>query len=316
MEKVRLPGLLASIAISVILLILTLCLSPNFVPAGDMGLSLPSPNEWHLTRFIGWLLGAVVLFLCVTVISQANQEYHFVPTADYVLPALLLIFLATNALTTFRISTSTLLLATNIVTLYLLFGTYEAYNATRKFFIIGSFIAFGTMIQYAFLMMIPVYLIGGIVMKSMRFRELIAFIFGLAAPYWIFIGFGITPLENFKMPEGLQILNTSHTDHFIALISGGIMAVLGIIFSLNNSVRLLTRNARLRAMHITINAMGLIAVLGLVFNFNNFVAYLGTISLWFAIETSLMFVLYNLRNQTFWASILSLIFLVCYFCYL
>lgn len=316
MEKIGLPGLLAAIALSAVMLLLTLCLFSAPGAIGDTGICLPSPNEWHIPKFIGWVLNSALIFISAAVVSSANRLYNFIPSPDFVLQAMMLILLTSCCITTVTISTSTILMATNIVAIFLLFETYESYNASRNFFVMASVLSVGSMFQYAFLMMIPVYIIGGLLMKSFRLRELIAFLLGLVASYWVLVGLGIVPMPSLRMPDALQVLSTAkaNNDLFMALLAGGIMSVMGVIFCIYNSLRLLNRNSRLRSMHTAINVMGIVSVLCLFLNFNNFVSYLGTIALWLAIETALLFELYGIRAPRFWMLVISAAFIVTYIC--
>lgn len=312
MEKVGLPSLVCAIAVSAVMLILTVCLFAAPGASGDVGLSLPSPNEWHIPKFIGWVLNSSLIFLSIAVITSANRQYNFIPSAGYALPALMPILVCSCCITTATISTSTILMATNIAALFILFGTYESYNASKEFFILATLFSVGSMFQYAFLMMIPVYIIGGIMMKSLRVRETVAFILGLIAPYWILVGLDIVPSPSLRMPDTLKVLSTARgdSDLFIALLGGIIMSIMGVVVAIYNSLRLLMRNARPRSMHATVNVMGFVSVLCMVLNFNNFVSYLGTIALWLAIETAMMFELYHTRSPRLWTAGISAVFII------
>lgn len=298
---------MAAVTVSVAMLVITLCLFAPPGAMGDMGLCLPSPNEWQIPKFLGWCLNSVLVFISVAVISSANRQYNLIPGSDYVLPALLTVLLCSCCITTATISTSTILMATNIAALYILFETYESYNASRQFFVMASILSVGSMFQYAFLMMIPVYILGGVLMKSLRIRETIAFLLGLVAPYWVFIGLGIVPFPSLQMPDTLRVLSTARADRVlgIALIAGSVTAILGVILAVYNSLRLLMRNARPRSMHATISLMGIVCTLCMLLNFNNFVSYLGTLALWLSLEIAMTFSLYEVRGQRFWIGIVS-----------
>lgn len=301
-------------SVIITLFILTLFLFSQAVPGSDMGLCLPSPNQWHFLRFPGWLINTALAVLSAVIINAANKKYNFIPGSEHVLPMALLMLLACSPLSTATLSTSTLLLFWNVLCLFIIISTYEERNATREFFIVGTLPAIGAMFQYAFLLMIPVYVGGGLLMKSFRIREFIAFIFGLITPYWIVIGLGIISPFSFHLPESLIILNRGAVDSdiFLTLLSVGIMGLIGFILSLYNSVKLFSRNSRLRCMHTTFNLMGLVAVLAVIFDFTNFMAYLGTLALWVAIQLATLLHFYHIRRPQ-WALLLLLaIFLPIY----
>ena len=303
-----------TIPVVFILLLLTLIIFSPLHFAGDLGLCLASPNQWHLPKFFGWLINSGLIFLSSIIIGNANKKYNFIQEIEPVMPMAFLLIMSCNCITTATLTTSTLLLFINVLSLYVILSTYEEYNASRQFFVLGTLPAFGSMIQYSFLLMIPVYVGGGLLMKSFRLRELIAFIFGLVAPYWIVMGLGWVSFSSFRMPEAMTIFNTSSVDNdiFLSLVALLAMAVVALIIALYNSMRLYTRNSRLRCMHLSINLMGFVAALAVIFDFNNFPAYWGTIALWFSIELATLLALYDIRHPRYTLGIILIIFLPLY----
>lgn len=300
--------------VAISLLILTLALFSPILPAGDLGLCLPSPNQWKIPRFGAWLIDSMLVVASAAVMAAGNKKYNFIPEATPIMPLAIMLLVACNPVTTATLSTSTLLLFINVLSLFIIISTYEEPNATREFFILGTLPAIGAMFQYSFLVMIPVYIGGGLLMKSFRIREFIAFVFGLIAPYWIAIGLGIVSPFSFRLPETLQIFNRKavESDIFLTLMGAGIMALVGFILSLYNAVRLFSRNSRLRCMHMAFNAMGYVAVLAVIFDFTNFVAYFGTLALWLSIELATMLHFYNIRRPQLALVILLAVFLPLY----
>lgn len=300
--------------VTLTLLILTLCLFPPILTSGDLGLCLPSPNEWRLPHFAGWVINTLLIILSVGILAAANKKFNFIPEANSILTLGLPMLLAFNCLTTATITTSTLLLLCNVCTLFVIFSTYEENNAAKEFFIIGTLPAIGAMFQYSFLTMIPIYIAGGLLMKSFRLREFIAFLFGLIAPYWIVIGLGIVSLPSFRLPESLMVFATQAVEHdiFYSVLASGITAFLSLILALYNGVRLFSRNSRLRCMHMTINFMGFGALMAIIFDFNNFAAYFGTLSLWLSVELAALLHLYHIRQSKIAMLLLLVVFLPLY----
>lgn len=296
------------------LLILTLLLFPPIPTGGDLGLCLPSPNQWTLLHLPSWIINTLLIFLSAVGISLANKRFNFIPETAPNIALALLIIVTCNCITTSTLTTSTLLLAANVLSIYIIFSTYEARNATREFFIVGTLPAIGAMFQYAFLFMIPVYIAAGILMKSMRLREFIAFLFGLVSPYWIAVGLGLVSPFAFQLPDTLTVISREavKSDVFYTLLASGIMAFIGIILALYNGVKLFTRNSQLRSMHTALNVMGIVALIASIVDFNNFVAYFGTLALWAATEFAATLSLYESRRPSLALLVLSLIFIPLY----
>lgn len=302
-------------ATALALLVVTLLLFPPPVVEGDLGLWLPSPNQWHLPHLAGWLINVILLFCSVAVMITANKKYNFIPEAHSEMPWVLVLLLAANCITTTTLSTSSLLLLCNTLCLFIIISTYEERNASREFFIIGTVPAIGAMVQYSFLVMIPVYIGAGLLMKSFRFREFIAFCFGLLAPYWIAVGLGLASPLSLRLPDSLTLPDKSaavNHNVFLTLLQAGLMAMLGFILSLYNLVKLFSRNSRLRCIHLSFNIMAAVVILAMIFDFNNFVAYYGTLALWVAIEAATLLHFYPVRKPWLMPGIIMLVFLPLY----
>lgn len=297
-----------SFIVAVSLIILTYIFFTPIVSEGDLGLFLPSPNQWHIPRPGGWLINSVLLLVALAVMVAANKNFNFIPESAPVMTMCMALLLACNCVTNAELSTSTLLLLCNAVCIYTLITTYEARNATREFFVIGTLPAIGSLFQYAFILMIPAYLVGGVLMKSFRLRELVAFMFGLISPYWIAFGLGLLSPLSFNFPGSMTFIHTSNVDNdiFLSLVAMGAMAFIGVILSLYNGVKLFSRNSRLRSTHMAINLIGYVSVLAVILDFNNFMAYYGTLALWLAVQTATLLHLYNIR-QPRWALLILLV---------
>lgn len=304
----------ATAAGSLALLLITFFLFTPILTEGDLGLCLPSPNQWRLPHFGGWIINTAVIFLATLLIVIMEKNHNFTIGAHELLPAALLILLSTNCLTTYTLSTSSLLLCVNAICLFILLSTYEERNATRQYFLIATFPSIGAMLQYAFPVMIPAYIAGGLLMKSFRIKEFIAFILGLLAPWWIAIGLGWVSDLDFHLPERLTVFSTQavENDIFLTIVAAGIMAISGVMISFYTGVRLFSRNSRLRCMQFAFDMVGVMAILGMVFDFNNFAAYFGTVALWLAIRIATLVSLYEIRRRWVVPLILAAIFLPLY----
>ena len=112
----------AYIAAAIILLVLTYIFFPPIPTSGDLGLCLSSPNQWKLPHFAGWCINCFLIFLSAGMLDVANKKYNFVSEAHEILPLALLVLLVCAPLSTFSLSTSTLLLCVNVFALYVLIG--------------------------------------------------------------------------------------------------------------------------------------------------------------------------------------------------
>lgn len=278
---------------------------------GDMGLCLPSPNEWGLNRFWGWLANMLSIFLTCVILYAVNKEFSIVQGSDTVLTGMFLIMTSSNLWLSGSMSSSGIVALANLICLVVLFGCYRKHNATQELFLIGSIMSIGSMFQYAFFFLIPVYLIGAIMMKCCSFRVVVAYLMGLAAPYWIALGTGLITLEDFTMPM-LSNLFSGHATP-IGLLTGiiniSVTILIGFILAFTNWVKLYAGNTQRRLYNMAINVLGFFCAVCIIIDFNNMVAYLATMYMITALQLANNFRLRNVYKGSRWIIILSTLYI-------
>lgn len=307
-------GLAIIIFLVAAMLGLTYALIPPVAIEGRLGICLPSPNEWNLHFPASWLLNSAAILLCVFALVFSNRKFNFLQSTDNVLPAILLMMIGCNPLITRGFCSSTLILAVNLVCMNILFDTYRKSNASQENFVVATLLSLGSMVEYAFVPLTLAYMAGGFMMKSFRLRETLAYLFGLVAPYWVGIGMGILPLENFQMPQFSNLFEnfSAKDDLFIVVISLGFTILLGFVLSLRNALRLYSGNSRIRALNNVINAVGCVCAVCIAVDFTNMLAYTGTLYVWAALQVANLYALDRHTTTRLWIWLISGIYVAFY----
>lgn len=268
----------------------------------DFGLCLYSPNLWTISPLWSWILNLTLIIGIGVTLHFFNKTYSLVQDTDTVLPALFMVMCASLTWIDSLLSSSLVMALLNVIALYLMFGCYRDLNATRQIFVVGTIISIGSMFQYSYVFLIPAYLIIAGMMKCLRFREFIAFLMGLAAPYWVGIGLGIIPLDSFHLPEFHYPFESFVTKKgmLVGMLNIGITALLSILFALGNAVKLYAGNSQRRLYNNSVMTLGLTAILCMVFDSDNLTAYAATFYLTAAVQFANVFALKNVRHGAGW----------------
>ena len=239
-------GMLVAIVMSLVMFATAFFADTPNTLAGNMGICLPSPNEWGLSPLWGWITNIILMTVVTVTLFLINKEFNFVQGSDTVLTGMFIIMASSNIWVTGTLSSTMLLALANLICLLVLFGCYRKRNSTQEMFVITTILSLGSMIQYAFIFMIPAYLIGAMLLKCFNFKSLIAFLMGIVAPYWVGVGLGIIPLEQFRMPTFTNLFDGYATKSglFFGLLNVAVTVVMGLILALNNSVKLYAGNKR------------------------------------------------------------------------
>lgn len=304
-------GMLLAVAAAIAMFLCAFFVDTPTPLSGDMGICLPSPNSWHISSLGGWLLNFGLAAMMTITLYLANKEYTFVQGSDTVLTGIFVIMMASNPWTSGMLTSSVIVAFANLICLTVLFGCYRKRNASQELFLIATILSLGSMIQYAFIFMIPVYILGAMMMKCMNFKSFIAFGMGLVASYWVGIGMGIVPVENFTMPSFTNLFDgyESQSALFIEMLTIAVTALCGLILALNNSVRLYAGNTQRRLYNTVINLLGLVCVICMIVDFTNILAYLTTMYMIVSVQIANLFSMWNVRRGSVWIFIICLLYI-------
>lgn len=308
-KAVGINFLVATIVVAIAMMVANLLFTPVFETGNHLGLALPSPNLWQLQYPASWIINTVMIIATVPFLIFFNKKFNFVQGPDMVAPVAFLLLTATNFFISREFCSSTLVLWVNLICLRVLFDTFKSSNATQEHFLIATFLSVGSMVQYAFIPMIAAYAIAAVVMKSMHFKEVLAYLLGLVAPYWVALGCGLLSFSDFSVPSLINIFTDASfsTRFFIMTVGIGIMFLVCSLLCMNNAVRLWAGNTPIRCMNYAINIVGYASAICMIVDFNNLTAYTATLNLWMAVQVGNLFALFRIRKPRLLMLIISLI---------
>lgn len=291
-------GLVTSTIIALAMIGVALFFFSPALPLSDFGICIPSPSLWKFPIPLSIGLNIFLLIGVIILLISINRRYILVQGGGMMLEMAFISLVAANPFISASFNASTLLLLVNVISMSVLFGTFRKLNATQDFFFIATLLSVGSMMQYAFVPMIPAYIIGGFFLGSLRFKEFLAFGMGLIAPYWVALGLGIIDIADFRTPTLLSIFTNENArlDILIMMIATGLTLLLATFMSLNNAVRLFAGNSRIRKCNNVLNILGYLCALCMLIDFNNFFAYQGTFYLWCAVQTGNFLYFNRLRH--------------------
>lgn len=262
----------------------------------DKGICLPSPDLWSMPDIVSWSINIALIFLSAGALSLINKKFSLIKGTDHYLTPLLILLLCCNPIIASRLTSAMLLLPVTLISMAYLFNAYKSENATHMMFSIATFLSIGTMIQYAVIPLIVAVFLSAWAMKCLHFREICAFILGLAAPYWICLGTGLIKISDFHIPN-ITLIYISNTDMAVTLVTVigcAVLFLLAALLTLSNLVTLYAGNTRIRCENNVINIFGLIAALCMAADYTNMFAYMGVFYLWVAVQIANMFALHPL----------------------
>lgn len=252
------------------------------------GFCLPAPSLWPLPPLVSAVVSCGLFFLTALLAVAFNRGFSIVPGTSIAYAAIFLVACGAQPAVTAHLTATPLLALAALSGVWLLCNSVGKRQAPTECFLLAAMLSAGSMVQYAFALLLPVFLLCAIVGKVMRIREFAAFILGSAAPYWIAFGFGLETPDSLMLPEmyHLSLSGFDKTDFLLTVILTGSTGLFYVICTLLQAVQLYSSNARNRAFYSIFNVLGFGTIALMVIDFSNFTAYIAILNLMMAFSAA------------------------------
>ncbi|MDE6018507.1 MAG: hypothetical protein K2G85_06815 [Muribaculaceae bacterium] len=288
-------------AIAALLMIAATALfMPSLNPDEEFGFCLTLPGNL-LSPPVECAINAVLIFFAILFAFIINKKHSFVKSTEPILPTAMAVILASNPVNTSYLGTPIIMLIINLLCLDIIMKAYNAENATTSMFVVATYLSLGSMAEYAFILMMIVYPIMALMAKILRIKEIIAFIMGLAAPYWVALGLGLVSFSDFRIPRFLVNLPNANENYLMLVFASlGCLALIGIIMTLNNAMLIYAGNMRERTFNNMINLLAFACGIFMIIDFDNFGAYASSFCFAVSVQISNFFVMRRIPESPVW----------------
>lgn len=270
------PGIAISGIFMLAMAIFSFCMPQDVNFGGNKGICLPSPDQWSLSEFASFSINIILLGITAILVLLLNKRFNFIQSHTALFASAFMIITGSNPWLTYRLGSSAIFAIVMLIALWILFNLYDSRNATVGVFLLFSTLAFGAMVQYAFVLIIPIFIIGTMHMKVLRIKEFIAILLGLAAPFWIVFGFGIVDFKDFSMPSLTNFFDnfSSSIDLLWLFVSIGLTVVIALMLGFANVAKVFAASSQIRAYNSVINLLGIALVWYMIFDYKNIMVYI------------------------------------------
>lgn len=295
------PGSLVTASLAAAIMIAAaICFMPPLSPKKELGLCF-SVSTGLIPHLIECGINVVLVTLSIIMAFAINKKHSFVKSTETLLPTAMTVLLASNPVNTSYLGTPVIMLLVNLVCLDIMMKAYNSQNATTSMFAIATYLSLGSMVQYAFLPLMIVYPLMAIIDKILRFKEIVAYVIGLIAPYWVAIGLGLVSFSDFQMPHFLESLPVVDGNYLLMVfISLGTLALIELMMSLNNAMLIYAGNIKVRRFNNMINLLGFSCGLLMLADFDNFGAYASSFCFAGSVQIANFFALRRIPQSHIW----------------
>lgn len=205
-----------------------------------------------------------------------TKHINFLPTGVLLFSSALLLMCAATPQTSAALCAGVPLLFASLLCLHILFAVSSSRQSTGAVFLIFTFLSWGSCILGSFVLLMPLFLLCILFCGHLRLRGFLAMLFGIAAPYWILIAFGVVNLSELAFPRYLNIASIGEVDlpMFRLLLTVGITALLYLCALLVNCVSPSSSGAAMRARWACIHLLGFSLLACMLLDFGHIAEYL------------------------------------------
>lgn len=177
-----------------------------------------------------------------------------------------------------------------VIALWLLFASYDKPYSTRSVFMVFMMLSGLASVDYAFVAYIPVCMLGVAQMRIFHLRTIIAMLMGISTPWIIMLGLGIVSVDGLQMPQVLSHAASFSDTRFSIMLGVGIFtAFCGMSAWLQGLIKMLSYNAKSRAMLSLIFVTMLVTIIAGAVDYDHLSVYMPLLNLCAALELGHMF---------------------------
>lgn len=260
------------------------------LPGGNSyAVSLPG-IWWGESETLSFCLSVAGLFATAGVMVWINRQFNLLRTMSVFFTAFFVFICCTIPVATSRAGVPVLLALVVMLCVWLMFSIYATRASSRRVFLVFTLLSAGGLVDYGFLLYVPVFLVGLGQMKLFRFKKLLAAMLGLITPPWIVYGLGLAdsvtvPYFYFTSPSLIRSLPGGIP--FVAAVGFSIFT--GIMLGCVNLFRILGFNARARAYNGLLSLVALSTVIFAIVNFTHVWLYVPLLCVAEAFQVGLFF---------------------------
>ena len=260
-------------------------------------------NPWlSMAVNVGCIIGIGVLMLLL------NKMFNFVKSLTFVGAASFFLLEAATPLSSSALNTGTLLAMLLAVGVMVLFGCYQDKHAQGPVFLVMCVLAFGAMVHWAVVMLIPAFLLGFAYLRAMNWRSVVAAAIGLFTPFWIVLGLGVASPGDFQLLELNPLWESLDLQQVRLLVAWVAVAViLAVTLSAVNLLAIYNYRLQLRVYNAFFLLTTLLAVGAMSIDYRNLMAYLPLLNLCLSVQIAHAFTINKFPKRYFFIIALAVL---------
>ncbi len=282
---------LGTAAISAIALtLLYYLMATPLYPGCDGGIVEMWSGQWIKEPVGNLVTGLGVNIVIIFIMAFVTRRYNVLRSVTKLPGAMYVVMMLATPSLMMYLYPGLLLCLGVVVSMWLLFASYDSPYSTRSVFMVFLILSGMSSIDYAFVLYIPVFVLGIAQMRMFHLRSIIAMLMGIATPWIILLGLGIISPDALRMPDVLAYTVPEQGVNFTIMLGVGIFtAICGVGAWLQGLMKMLSYNAKSRSMLSLIFMTMFMTIFASAVDFDHLTIYLPLLNCCAALELGHVF---------------------------
>lgn len=288
---IRSRGMAVLITLAAIFMTLQAYTFDKIAPLSDFRtIALPTPGEWISDPAVSMWANIALVLLTGLVMLLINRNFNLLRTTSAFFAAYFVFITACTPAVMGQLGASVFPALAVMVCVWLMLSIYNTRPSSRRVFLIFFIIGLGQLVEYTFVLYIPLFIAGLGQMKIFKFKKILAAVLGNITPAWIVWGLGLAPrpeIPHFEFTPPSLILDSPAAWPIFAAVA--VTLLTGFLLGNINLIKIIGFNARARAFNGLLTMISIATGIFAIVNFTNIAFYVILLNACVAIQVGHFF---------------------------
>ncbi|MFI3239914.1 MAG: hypothetical protein R3Y22_04920 [Bacteroidales bacterium] len=277
----------------------------------DYGLFANSANMWLDKGTLSWSINLVTIIAIAIVITVCNNQFQFIRSFTSLLATIFVILATCNTHISNTLIDGNILALVTIISVSLLYFTFQ-YGNPVILFSIFTLIITCSFFNYAYLTLLPIFILGAMQMKAINTKTVLAIVLGIIIPFWIIYGLHIFSPSDIKSINMVSIARAVVIADSPIFIYNLTTAVITFFLLIKNMITIYNFPPQERAYNGVLTLLTLWSIVMPMIDYYNSNSYMPTLYLCCAVQGAHAYTSSRDRYKYLWVITLILAYLSLY----
>ncbi|MCM1076221.1 MAG: hypothetical protein NC411_02530 [Bacteroides sp.] len=276
-------------------------------------IAFPTSGDWFANGWLSMWVNIAVVCGVGMLMLLINRNFNLLRTSSVFFVAFFMLTMGCVPSVMGQFSASSLLALFSMAGVWIMFSIYNVRPSSRRVFLVFFMLGLGQLVEYTFMLYIPIFVAALGQMKIFSVKKILAAIIGNVTPAWIVWGLGLVPrpeIPHFEFTPPVLLLENPQNWPLLSTVA--LSLVTGFLLGCFNLIKIMGFNAQARAYNGLILLLSISTGIFAIVNFTNVAFYVTLLNACVAFQVGHFFRLTVMKRGYIVASVLMVAYIALY----